>query len=906
MRKSDAAKRKTIKLNRFLMLFSLSAVFLMIFATGCLLYVKTERYIGAITEQMQDMQMNQNAADVRKQFEDVYQIMDSLSHSSTLIETLAKLGGGQTTSYEKVLQSRNLESSLFNLNKGNDLIDSIVVWTGDGEYSSKSDYASYYFEGYRLSLEQFGEGIQFIAENRTFDDLYPGHINDEALSQLLADWNRSSYFLCPVEGPEGVLGVLRMSLRLDALLDILPYGDSLSLFDADGKLLFSGPRAVSRIDTGGASVREIGFQGIQVALAFENQRFRNTQLLSLVGNMLIILTVSAALAFFLSQAISRKALFPLHSLVQWIGRHRSLEDRWMPKEDKGGDRRKLTMRDRFLIYFLLTILLPVTVFVTMTYMNSSRIMTRELEESFSVLFTKTAHRIERFVDQKESAMARAAYDPFTVSYVSDSGGARRDEMDQFLFDTTFPTLSEDAVGLYSIRNELIYSNRFKQAPQIDPVFFGKMQSSRKNMFYWLPSGSVSSTVSLAVGIVDLNQDSRSFGYIKTDIAGVFLTDLYGELKGDGSEAYIVDGNGLVISHPDAERIGQSVELPFRIDEMSKNAILTGDAVYYTARISSLPWYLVAKYDVSAIQDQVLRLFFDDIYLLLILFLLTLLFSYSMSQYLVKPLASLHSRYWNIETENVWHKGEEHAYSVDEVEQLRLSFNAMMGRIHQLVQDTVDAREQRLALEFEKKELHLEALQAQISPHFLYNTMENIIYMIEKGDSEPAVETIGLLSRLFRYAMGKESPFATLGEEMAYAKSYVKIMNGRYKDRIRCDWAIDPEMQGCVVIKMLLQPIIENAIQYGMPKAGHVVIGVACQKTAGGMEIAVHDNGPGINARKLAEIRSRLQRRDRGQVGLYNINSRIKLHFGEPYGLRIECGESGGGTTVTLHLPCREA
>ncbi|WP_214630667.1 sensor histidine kinase [Paenibacillus agaridevorans] len=897
-------RREKLKLNRFLMLFSLSVVTVLTLCIGCMIYLKTERYIEEKSDLMQSMQMNQTVKDMRKQFEDIYQTMDSLRHTSTFIHTLDRLRQKQTTSYEEVVLSQNLESSLFNLNKGNELIDSITVWTEDEQYSSKTEYTSYYFQGYQLPLAPFSNGIQFITRNRTYEalGLKSSNIKDKALHRLLEDWNGSSYFLCPIVGPDGTLGVLKMNLNFDAFQHILPYSKSLAVFDAYEEVLYKGSKAASDFAERGRFYRDIGFNGLHVALNVEENGFHRKQLRSLAIYSFVTLGVSAILALYLSQLISDKAMFPLHSLVKWIGRHRSLHTRWDPSGEERDKRRRLTMRDRFFIYFLLTILLPVFLFVTVFYVNSSKIIGHELEETFKMLFDKTARRVELFANQKETAMARLAYDAFVVSYVFQPSKERQRDMDQLIFDSSFPTLSEDALGIYGVENTLIYSNRFKHATQIDPAFFDQMRANRKNLFYWLPPGSASSTISLGIGIVDIHSDARTLGYLKVDIDGVYFTNLYVDLKGSGSEAFIVDGNGLILSHLDAEKAGQKIDLPFQPEGEAVNTFREGNAVYYVAKVDSLPWYLVAQYDASAIQDQVIRLFFDDIYLLVILFLLTLFFSYFMSQYLVRPLASLQNRYLNIELDTVKQLTDESAYTIDEVDQLRISFNAMLERIHQLVQDTLTANQEKMTLEFEKKELHIEALQAQITPHFLYNTLDNIMYMIEKDERKLAVDMIGLLSRLFRYAMGKESPLTTLGEEIAYTKSYVKIMNYRYYDKINIVWDTDGSLHSQRVNKMILQPIIENAIQYSFPKNNQVAIVISSQRMEDDLEIAVRDNGPGIESGNLEEIRRNLNRRDHRRVGLYNVNSRIKLHFGEKFGLRIESSDSG--TIVKLRLPIR--
>jgi sensor histidine kinase YesM len=481
----------------------------------------------------------------------------------------------------------------------------------------------------------------------------------------------------------------------------------------------------------------------------------------------------------------------------------------------------------------------------------------------------------------------------------------RDKMDDLLFTGTFSSLNEDAVSLYDVKNRLIYTNRHKQALRMDPTLFESMSSLRKSMHYWLPPAETgSSTLSLGMPVVSIQTSSEPLGFLKTDVRGVFISSLYAELNGNGSEAFVVDQEGRILSHPEVEKVGQMSRLPAPPGELNTFEQKDHSIQYFSSKLGGLPWYLITVFDASTVREQAIGLIYDDIYLFIIIFLLILLFSYLMSQYLVRPLTSLQMKVASMDLEHEGRFTQDDRYAIDEVEQLRASFNRLMEQIEQLVEERLNANNERLLLEFEKKETQLEALQAQINPHFLHNTLEIVMYMIEEGERESAINMIGLLSRLFRYAMGKESQLTSLSDEVAYAKTYIRIMSFRYKERIRCEWRIDEELLDTTVVKMILQPIQENAIRHVL-RAGvsQVQIFIDITREGDDVQIAVTDNGPSLSEIKLAEIHDNLDRRDRSKVGLYNVNSRIKLHFGEKYGLALTSKEPNG-VTVTLTLPCK--
>ena len=214
-----------------------------------------------------------------------------------------------------------------------------------------------------------------------------------------------------------------------------------------------------------------------------------------------------------------------------------------------------------------------------------------------------------------------------------------------------------------------------------------------------------------------------------------------------------------------------------------------------------------------------------------------------------------------------------------------------------------------SVELKEKEAAIKALQAQINPHFLYNTLDMIKSMAELNGALQVSEMIMALSKLFRYATHTDGVLVTIREELENLSSYMTIVNARFGGRIEFAARVPEELLTESIVKVCLQPLVENAISHGLGRGragGRIAVTV--EKENGIITVTVEDNGGGILPDRLEEIRNRLERKEhveeesgRGHVGLKNIHDRIRLYYGETYGIVIDSFPERG-TVVTLSYP----
>jgi two-component system sensor histidine kinase YesM len=244
-------------------------------------------------------------------------------------------------------------------------------------------------------------------------------------------------------------------------------------------------------------------------------------------------------------------------------------------------------------------------------------------------------------------------------------------------------------------------------------------------------------------------------------------------------------------------------------------------------------------------------------------------------------------------------------NVDEITELGISFNVMIGKIKELLAAQVKEQE---ALQ----KAELKALQAQINPHFLYNTLDTIVWMAETNKTDEVIEIVRALSSFFRIALSKGKDWIPIQQEIEHVRSYLHIQRMRYHDILDYEIDVDDEVLDGAIIKLTLQPLVENALYHGIKQKrnGGAIRVMARKKEQDQVLIEVQDNGVGCTPYKLAQIRERLgdesyeiTQEDEG-FGLSNVNKRIKLYYGSQYGLAIE-SQYQQGTCVTVTIPLRE-
>ena len=233
----------------------------------------------------------------------------------------------------------------------------------------------------------------------------------------------------------------------------------------------------------------------------------------------------------------------------------------------------------------------------------------------------------------------------------------------------------------------------------------------------------------------------------------------------------------------------------------------------------------------------------------------------------------------------------------EIRHLGRTIKSMIRQMRKLTDEMV--KEQKA-----KRKSELDALQSQINPHFLYNTLDSVVWMIEGERYKDAISMVTALAQLFRISLSKGNNIISIHDEIIHARNYLNIQKVRYKNKFNATIDIDPAIENCATIKLIVQPLLENAIYYGVEHMdGEGEIALRGYEKDGDVFISVSDNGMGIPGDVLETLLTdKARSRGKGSgIGLWNVNQRIQIYFKGDYGLMIE-SELDEGTTVTIHLP----
>ena len=366
--------------------------------------------------------------------------------------------------------------------------------------------------------------------------------------------------------------------------------------------------------------------------------------------------------------------------------------------------------------------------------------------------------------------------------------------------------------------------------------------------------------------------------------------------GQHGYCFIMDKKGNIVYHPQQQLIysGLKSEQTDILTRAGDGTLVKKNVIYSSRSLDNCDWRIVGVSYIDELVTVKVRGAMQ-ILLVMIAFVLVTVFlsSFLLTHMISHPIQSLVKAMKDFEAD-----AEEFSYQPvhgsKEMIALSDSFGHMVGRIQDLMEKV---RREEITL----RKTELKALQAQINPHFLYNTLDAIGWMCEEERSKDAVEMVNALARLFRISISKGHELIPIGKEVEHARSYLMIQNFRYKNQFTYSFDIEEECLPYLCNKITLQPIIENAIYHGinrMVDEGEIRIRIYGE--GDDIVFSVSDNGVGMSKEQCGNI-LKSEPGDQTGIGIKNVNDRIKIYFGEEYGITIE-SEPDEGTCVSIRMP----
>ena len=583
----------------------------------------------------------------------------------------------------------------------------------------------------------------------------------------------------------------------------------------------------------------------------------------------------------------------------------------MPENDKP----KKSLRGQINLSFLLIVAIAVVSFMLVSINRSSSALKENSIKYTSQLVQIVNENIDSYIENMENISQIVTSNSDVRNYLS-----QEENKEQYAprVEELFSTFKEARKDIYNIGvlgNDGSYLINTRNV-EINPhVFWRSLDWYRRTLneketlssshVQNLVHGEYPWVVTISKIIID-PVEGKEIGVLFVDLNYHSISDLAENVDlGQKSYIYIMDDNGDIVYHPKQQLIYSGIwheesEGILGSTKETGNWELNGK-LYSITSSKMTGWTVVGVTDMNEMLTETRSVV--NLYYIIAMCLIgvAMLLAVLLSGRITRPLRKLQGSMQSVKDGNFDVQISEDS-SQDEIGDLTSSFKRMINEIEQLIDRNTKEQE-------EKRKYELNALQAQIQPHFLYNTLDSIIWMAEGNETKDVVLMTSALAKLFRKSISNSDEMVTVNEEMEYTRSYLTIQKMRYRGELQYSIDVAPAIADVEIIKLIVQPLVENAIYHGTKyKTGIGTIKITVDYEDKGIVIRIVDDGVGMTKEQLAHIFDE----DKGQgknskfderrsVGVLNVHQRIQLHYGEEYGLSFESKE-GVGTTVSIYLP----
>lgn len=571
-----------------------------------------------------------------------------------------------------------------------------------------------------------------------------------------------------------------------------------------------------------------------------------------------------------------------------------------------------SFKNKLLVTFILLVFIPIG-FIYIIYNNVMKsIITTKYSESAKQSVYEAGNNIDFIIDSIADLSDMVVTNRDFIENLKDSSLESHEELSNILRNFSATNEQVDSMSLiakgkiYDVGTIKTYVEEGRDIRNINKTHGELVWIDTIPVKVKILSGEITKNYfSLGRKVIDLNS-LMDMGTIFIDVDETILEDSYKNLiTEESSELFICNSDGQIISHSNKEIIGKNIgdknyavevlssdkdvgSIEFKDDEVEKVCIYSN--------ITLPNWKIVKivskEYLYKEITNMQRYMFIGGTIYVIITILICLFFSSQIS----RPMVSM---------KNMMKKAEEgdldvriNVDRIDELGELGNSFNNMIGKMNEVVDKLVE--EERF-----KKELELETLHAQINPHFLYNTLNTIKWMAKIQGDKSVSNAVTSLIKLLRVSINLGKEMITLEDEIDYVRNYINIQNLRFNEKVNIIYNIDEECLKCTIPKLILQPIVENSLIYGIREDEEeepLEISIKACIEEDSLIILVKDNGPGISDEDIEKIFSKEKDVNKfSKVGLNNVNQRIKLYCGEEYGINIG-NRSKLGTYVKVEVP----
>lgn len=584
---------------------------------------------------------------------------------------------------------------------------------------------------------------------------------------------------------------------------------------------------------------------------------------------------------------------------------------------------KRKIRSRLLIFFLVITFLPITTLGVFSNLIYTKIVENKVNQHTEQMINQIELNIDNYIKSVENILMYISNSEDIINFLNQSDESNETYELNTLEERikrslkVYTDINSEIFGLLIVNNDDKYISNELEKKTRDSLtseiwYMESINKSEKVHFFSKPIGrnlrsyksySAEDIISISKAVIDKNTN-EPIGVVMADINLKKFDDIIKDnYIGEKGFFYLLDNNNNIVYSPVNPIIYRinSNNFDSKTDSFIRSINNeTFKIMYTTSNVTG--WKSIGVFSFKDISKDITVMERFTLIIAIATSFLAVFFSLLFTNSIVTPIKELKTLMKGVESGDLDLKFEEERYR-NEFGELGHSFNHMVSEIKKLI--NMVYREQR-----SKRKAEIETLQAQIKPHFLYNTLDTIAWMAEDYNAKDIVNLVGALTKVFRIGLSKGKEVINLKDEIAHINSYLIIQKYRYEDKLSYEINFDKDILDTLILKLITQPIVENAIYHGIKeKRGKGSISINFRKIDDEIIITVEDNGAGMPEEKLENINSMLETSNSFCIdsesgsgyGISNVNTRIKLTYGQIYGLRYY-SKLGEGTKVEITLP----
>lgn len=557
--------------------------------------------------------------------------------------------------------------------------------------------------------------------------------------------------------------------------------------------------------------------------------------------------------------------------------------------------KKQSLATRLFAYLSIMLFAMVVLIGSFYFIKSSEVFHREVEDHTIHEIDTSSKYIEQYVSNLKSTSRSLSQSQAIKDFASQTTAENESAIREWL-----ETLLKSHPDFVSIRLVTKDGRLITTGMEEEMVTSADMMAQK-----WYQDALVHSNVPIIQSIKNQNNQivisisqevknnaGENLGVIRLDVDYHELEKYVKELSlGENGYAFVIQKDGTLIYHPDSEAF-ESVDKQMSVQEISNSpmdSMVSEDFFVHKSPIENSDWILVGVSSFSRFKEDSVKLLGIVSVVGVLSLLICMLGIFTLIRYQLLPVKKLGQVMKRVEEGDTTIRAEQKG--AQEFQVLAGTFNQMLERIETLMKE--EKEQEALTRIYE-----LKALTSQINPHFLYNTLDTIIWMAEFQDHQKVVDITKALSNYFRLSLNAGEEIVTLRQEIEHVRQYLFIQKERYGDKLEYEIDEPDDIPDIKLPKIVLQPLVENAIYHGIKESerpGKITITVSKRDTF--IDICIADNGVGIKENTTST-------KELGGVGIKNIKERLMLFFGEAFSIEIE-SEPNAYTKVYLHLPLKE-